>query len=144
MELTRWIAQAGRGSPSCQCRPLAFAMPSTAPCIYFSYKPRESSQRRRHCHVEDLATPCSPSLSFRMRPICKCPVSPRRYIASSVLGVTYLGINAILFWHNSHQSRSHFSFQLATAHTLWRLLIGITQVRSWPEPCGCFTYEPNA
>jgi len=50
------------------------------------------------------------------------------YIASSVLGVTYLGINAILFWHNSHQSRSHFSFQLATAHTLWRLLIGITQL----------------
>jgi len=50
------------------------------------------------------------------------------YVASSVLGVVYLGINAVLFSHNVRQSRAHFSFQLATTHTIWRLVIGITQL----------------
>jgi hypothetical protein len=38
-------------------------------------------------------------------------------------------INAVLFSHNARQARAHFSFQLATTHTIRRLIIGVTQVR---------------
>jgi len=51
-----------------------------------------------------------------------------RYVASSFFGFIYLFLNALLLFNNTREARSHYSYELATIHTVWRLVILFTQV----------------